>query len=743
MKEVSVNCVVRMLKKRSVTAKETRIKYAFLALLASVVLPTTHTPRISHEHAEKIKDLDAFLAYPWGRISFELLISSIKERNELSLSQNTIALKGFVLALQLVMIEAVPALTKAVHEAGSSGSEGDFADDDELSEEERKGKRSISPGHARDTDCSGKAGVVSIISVGNEAVNGDSQFGWSDDEEDVDVVRMREETRSEAEIRKTTKQKSNQSSSDVVDADSIASCVKGRLSGDLSRVSEELNRVSAEVSRMATELKSFGAAFKSFQTAIVSKVDDMLKTFHGQTVQNITNPMIHSPAPAMQHVPPPVAVSILTSSYAKVIISFCPLTSPQVRRTGEDQSKYSHVGVNDVVNQPTASSHGGLDASKIIENALRFAEKECFPLSNVETVGVNPTMHTIGNARVNGSEPSPNFSSAEEEPILDPGLVFPKPTFSLGLSQEEPNNESSGCDVVNEESLVIALNKDNGVTVAEGDAPCHPFRKSKRQKVVPKALVGDYECDNKFLTRAWEAHVAANRTGDDMEVESKFCKLRDILKTPFSFIINEVRIESKDLSVLVEKSGQVPAKVVNVLIHHTRSVYNSASDQITANQAVFFDTKFVCQFPRLMEGCSSVDAGCRLYFPFNLDKTHWVCLCIDATSWQLHVLDCNISIRSDVMMCKEIAPIAVMLTYLLRQAGKQICGKEVKALPIDRPHTVPQLENQLYSAVNEVLLIQAHAFGGLEICKCISPNVVESELQRLAVTIVERYHGII
>ncbi|KAF3595554.1 hypothetical protein DY000_02022609 [Brassica cretica] len=483
---------------------------------------------------------------------------------------------------ELVMIEAVPALTEAVHEAGSSGSEGDFADD-ELSEEERKGKRSISPGHARDTDCSGKAGVVSIISVGNEAVNGDSQFGWSDDEEDVDVVRMREETRSEAEIRKTTKQKSNQSSGDVVDADSIASCVKGRLSGDLSRVSEELNRVSAEVSRMATELKSFGAAFTSFQTAIVSKVDDMLKTFNGQTVQNITNPMIHSPAPAMQHVPPPIAV----------------------RRTGEDQSKYSHVGVNDVVNQPTASSHGGLDASKIIENALRFAEKEGFPLSNVETVGVTQ--------RCTPSE------------ILDPGLVFPKPTFSLGLSQEEPNNESGGCDVVNEESLAIALNKDDGVTVAEGDAPCHPFRKSKRQKVVPKALVGDYECDKKFLTRAWEAHVVADRTSDDMEVESKFCKLRDILKTPFSFIVNEVKIESKDLSILVEKSGQG----VDVLIHHTRSVYNSASDQITTNQDVFFDTKF------------------------------------------------------------------------------------------------------------------AHAFGGLEICKCISPNVVESELQRLAVTIVERYHGII
>lgn len=116
--------------------------------------------------------------------------------------------------------------------------------------------------------------------------------------------------------------------------------------------------------------------------------------------------------------------------------------------------------------------------------------------------------------------------------ILDPALLFPKPTFSLGLSQEERNYQIEGCDAVNEETLVIQLNKDDVLKAEDGDAPCHPFRKSKRQKVVPKALVGDYECDKKILTRAWEAHVAANRTGDDMEAEYKFEKLRDILKTP-------------------------------------------------------------------------------------------------------------------------------------------------------------------------------------------------------------------
>ncbi|KAL0733717.1 hypothetical protein Bca4012_009927 [Brassica carinata] len=481
----------------------------------------------------------------------------------------------------------------------SSGSEGDFADDDELSDEERKGKRSVSPGHARDTDCYGKAGVVSIISIGNVEVNGDSQFGRSDDEEDgrvENLLKMREETRSEAEIRKTTKHKSNQSSGDVVEAESIASCVKGHLSGDLSRVSEELNRLSADLSQMATELKNLGAAFSSFQTSIVSNVQDMLKTFHADMVQNVTNPMILSPAPTMQHVPASVAVNSCNFTNLEAYKNMHdwpdrmethmrdgmvqPTAAMDVRSSGEDLFQSSDPGINDVVTQPTALRHGGVDASKIIENALLFADNAGFADSNVCILF---QLHFFKeweetSASVNGSQPSPNGSAAEEELSLDLGLLFTKPTFLLGLSQEDPNNINSGCDVVNEESCEIALNKDDGVTVQEGDAPCHPFRKRKRQKVVPKALVGDYECDKKFLTRAWEAHVAGNRTGDDIEAEAKYCKLREILKTPFSFIVNGVKIESKDLSVMVEKSANVPTKVVDVLIHHTRSVYNGASD---------------------------------------------------------------------------------------------------------------------------------------------------------------------
>ncbi|KAL0877059.1 hypothetical protein Bca101_026764 [Brassica carinata] len=696
--------VVRMLKKRSVTAKETRIKYAFLALLASVQYP--------------------------------------REEQSLYIS-NTTALKGFVLALQLVMIEAVPALTEAVHDGGSSGSEGDFADDDELSDEESKGKRSISPGHACDTDCAGKAGVVSITAAGSEESNGDSQFGWSDDEEDdgvenlvklikdgfpfnhsffkggaskSDVVRMREETRSEAEIRKTSKQKSSQSSGDVVDAESIAASVKGLLSGDLTRLSEELSRVGADLLRMATELKTFGAAFSTLQSSIVSNVEDMLKTYLAELVKNVTNPVILSPGPSMQHATPTVAVTSCNISNLGAYKSAHsepermetdmgdgmvePLAGADVRTSREDLSKYSSAGLNDVETQPTERSHQGVDVGKIIESALVFAD-------NVEFEGVNQTMRTDTTDNVYVCQPSPKGSAGEEESCLDEGFLFPKPSFSLGLSQEVPQNLTKVCDVVNEESCDISFNNDDGVSVQEDAALCLPFRKSKRQK----------------------AHVAGNRTGDDIDAEANFSKLREILKTPFSFNVHGVKIESNDLSVLVEKSAHVPMKL---------SKSYGRFSKVKKGESFKFP-------PTLLEsvigGCISIDSVTRFYFPFNLDKTHWVGVCIDATSWHLQVLDCNVSIRSDVMMSKEMAPIALMFPFLLRQAGKQISMKELKALAIERPRTVLKLQNQFASTVTAVLLIQAHAFGGLEMTKCISPGIVDSEVERVAVTIVETYHG--
>ena len=78
-------------------------------------------------------------------------MGSIKERDEIGLSQNTIAVKGFVLGLQLVLVEAVPALTEVVDDTGSS-SESDVEDLDGVGRDIFRKKHTLNPAHARSVD---------------------------------------------------------------------------------------------------------------------------------------------------------------------------------------------------------------------------------------------------------------------------------------------------------------------------------------------------------------------------------------------------------------------------------------------------------------------------------------------------------------------------------------------------------------------------------------------------------------
>ncbi|KAG2298151.1 hypothetical protein Bca52824_034623 [Brassica carinata] len=45
----------------------------------------------------------------------------------------------------------------------------------------------------------------------------------------------------------------------------------------------------------------------------------------------------------------------------------------------------------------------------------------------------------------------------------------------------------------------------------------------------------------------------------------------------------------------------------------------------------------------------------RIYFPFNIDQTHWVAVCIDMKCSSIHLLDCNVSLNTDSMMKNSLA----------------------------------------------------------------------------------------
>ncbi|XP_056860028.1 uncharacterized protein LOC108832931 [Raphanus sativus] len=184
-------------------------------------------------------------------LSFDMLMTSIKERNEVSLSQNTIALKGFVLSLQLVMVEAIPALTEVDNDGSSSGSEGDGGEDDDIADEDKNVQ------------------VRFVIVEEKEHFHDSPEYSWSDDEDvsvvdnlltlvdqkypfknssfvggatTLDVIKMREEAKSEATNRKKVKPKQTKhtATSEVIDFESVAAVVKEKMSGDFSRIERQI-----------------------------------------------------------------------------------------------------------------------------------------------------------------------------------------------------------------------------------------------------------------------------------------------------------------------------------------------------------------------------------------------------------------------------------------------------------------------------------------------------------------------
>ncbi|KAG2257438.1 hypothetical protein Bca52824_076732 [Brassica carinata] len=118
---------------------------------------------------------------------------------------------------------------------------------------------------------------------------------------------------------------------------------------------------------------------------------------------------------------------------------------------------------------------------------------------------------------------------------LDHELPFPKPTFSLGLTQEERQ-------------------------ICEQDDQLGACRKSKRLKALPKSLVGQYECDMRLLNRARVAFVDPDNIGGNIDYAAKFSSLLDKLKTPFTIHIGQSTLESNDLKELVQRSSPLPPK---------------------------------------------------------------------------------------------------------------------------------------------------------------------------------------
>ncbi|KAL0846618.1 hypothetical protein Bca101_019864 [Brassica carinata] len=626
------------------------------------------------------------------------------------------------------MIECVPALTEVVQDGSSSGSDAESGEDADTLDGNNAGKKSISPGHARDVDAAGKVLVQSIMGDANGEILTAAEYEYSDDEDDTavgnmvklieeefpfntgcfsggvsrqDVSRMREETKADLVNRKSVKTKTAPSPQveDGVDADWLASIVRDKAKEDFLLV--------------VGEISALKESFNSFKSSVLTDMGDI----YGQLQANV------------------LKIAALSSDIRDLV---CTAPPPPPETSNRQRT----------VVDSTTQTNGR--TSNIINEAIQFANRATAGASQgdpnvvsttTEVSGVSERHQSLGSVEVdnNGhadceagqsSPPAPEVHQPEAvevelnmESKFDPALLFPNPTFSLNLSQEPT-----------------------------GEGP------KDANKVPTKSLLGEYECGRGFLKRARKAVSDAIYKGKNVDYSAKFAVLREMMKSTFCLAHQKGEIHGEELIEVVERSGHLSTKVVDVLMFHVSSLFVSRAAPDQLSSCVILDTQFVSQFTKLytkFSKCSKKDSykfpanlgqmiqarpssadAERFYFPFNLDKQYWVGICVDCSSWTVTILDCNVSLRTDPMMNKEVKPIAVMFPYLLKQMGRKFGSREGKAMSIERPRSIPQQNVPTDSGISSVIFIQSHAVGGVDVCKCITPDVLASEVERLLFCVV-------
>lgn len=126
----------------------------------------------------------------------------------------------------------------------------------------------------------------------------------------------------------------------------------------------------------------------------------------------------------------------------------------------------------------------------------------------------------------------------------------------------------------------------------------------------------------------------------------------------------------------------------------------------------------------------------RFYIPFNVDRKHWVGLCVDIQSSKIFVLDCNTGVIMDEALVKELFPISHMFPYLLKHIGnvEQPNGNE---MVVERMKGLLQNTNPADSALTACLLIQTHALFGFDVCRSLTPTVIPAEARKAAIMLYE------
>ncbi|KAJ4917273.1 Uncharacterized protein Rs2_02823 [Raphanus sativus] len=534
-----------------------------------------------------------------------------------------------------------------------------------------------------------------------------------------DVERMRQEAEAEALAKKKRKRKTpcqtvQPPTQAGGDAEHVASLVAAHIKGDLVRVEGKVDALRGSLVQLQDFVKKqicdHSAQLLVFQNSyktILDSIASLSTQDHPRSGE--VNPAVVDPA---------------TDCNIQQTTSQCNPMTPA------DDTAYIDRVVASVL-----ESHG--DA-----NAEGPGTENATPAIGGDTDMINEDTNIT---QKTPAEDNVNVESHDDEQNVDVDESSDGEPSEVGSEDEHMSSEDVETHIDDEAPPPVPEADQTDATEADQTDATIPIRKSTRLKAVTKSLVGVYHCDKLILNRFREAQLGAINKDTTTDLLSKFSKLLDILKTTKSITVDGITVTNKDIQDLVGRGRALPSKMVDVLMHHSQVITSQLPN--TCNRCCFLNTK-KDEFsitPNAVEFLGDPEAqafeSSRFYLPFNFDRNYWTGLCVDSTTWTLTVLDCNASIRNDSAMTKELTPISQMFPYLLKQAGRNMCPRELRALTIERPRTIPQNLKTTDSGVMTALLMLAHAVAGLEACNYLTPEALDQEAKRLAVMIYEENTG--
>ncbi|KAH0857662.1 hypothetical protein HID58_085923 [Brassica napus] len=790
LKFCTVVTAIDMLKKKVVKSKEARIKFACLAITSSILFPSSHTPRIIPEHVELIRDLDDFLAFPWGRASYHTLATSLISKDEIALSQASVAIHSYVDAIQLVLLAAIPQLKEEITQSErtvivDSESESENPNEDlalegdnavPLAEPSEATKYCLIPGHAKSIDIECQVTVKYIIDEPYEEWSAGLDFSWVDESEDFavenlvrligegfsfckdmfkgglnasDLLRLRgvkklkekepKEKNDKDHAAEVTDGEGPDSQTHILIANLVASQLLDKSRSPASELRDEISSLEKRIyqaldakiekiasstiqsqqlaSRQATIVgflqdidKKIGTALvgqmKIMQASILNGVTELIYqtiTSRGVSVEHKVSGKFPEFLPQKDSIPPPpvngnppVVPDTSTPSEAADF-----RISKVLRDLNIVPDHSLPANTVDNLDAELDTANGSSLHTSIAADSQLQAEQRDVQVEDLVTANYI-TKHAINNLDDNKTPDLENNQSL--------GVTF----FVVeNPDSEEFEKEEEDAPVV--EETPNPINYVSPPMAHEKEAP-EP-RKSKRSRIIPAGLQ-DYKCDPKVNA----GHCIIP------DVDHRFTLMEQkVMKESDINLPNGYSRSSAEFLDIAYRNTILPTGVVDALIGFVSrgptvgpnvAIYDTTLPVALMNHNNRFVKSTVKDHSKLKFADVPLEKHLeksheRIYFPFNMDKQHWVGVCIDTKASTLHVLDCNTSFRSDSSLKKELNPIATLLPYVLKQFGFLGTNAGVKAFTVSRCKGIPQVTTQTDSGVMTVLLIEAHAGDGL------------------------------